>query len=76
MYETVMHPVVFVVVVVEGHVHVVANVTQTVGSDGFTVTVVVVHLTTVVVVNARCSMPTAGLGFTTADANVASQARE
>jgi hypothetical protein len=53
MYEMVTHPVVFVDVVVDGHTRTVANVTQTVGSEGFTVAVLVVHSTTVAVVNAR-----------------------
>lgn len=73
MYVTVTHPVVFVDVVVDGHVHDVANVTQTVGSDGFTVAVLVVHSTTVAVVNARRSMLATGLGLSTANARVASQ---
>lgn len=60
----------------DGHAHDVANVTQTVGSEGFAVAVLVVHSTTVAVVNARRSMPAAGLVFAAADARVASQKLE
>jgi hypothetical protein len=73
MYEMVTHPVVFVDVVVDGHTRYVANVTQTVGSEGFTVAVLVVHSTTVAVVNARRSTSAASLGLPAADARVACQ---
>jgi hypothetical protein len=74
MYETLTHPDVVVEVVVKGYTASVATVCQTVGSEGFTVTVLLTQdVTVAAVVTARRPTSTPGAAFPAANATPANQ---
>jgi hypothetical protein len=76
MYETLTHPDVVVEVVVKGYTASVPTVCQTVGSEGFTVTVLLTQdVTVAAVVTARRPTSTPGAAFSAANATPANQGK-